>query len=71
MGLERVPFGFCGRRNYRRAEKQIPCGNDRKKSYDKGKSRSRFPAGMTERKARATTKATTKAEADPCDQESA
>jgi hypothetical protein len=71
MGLERVPFGFCGRRNYRRAEKQIPCGNDRKKGKGNDKSndrsRSRFPAGMTERKARATTKA----EADPCDQESA
>jgi hypothetical protein len=28
---------------------QIPCGNDRKKS----KCKSRFPAGMTERKASA------------------
>ena len=42
-------------------EKQIPCGDDRKKSNGNGKSkgngngndRSRSPAGMTERKARA------------------
>jgi hypothetical protein len=36
-------------------KKQIPGGNDRKKS--KSKSKSRFPEGMTERKARATTDA--------------
>jgi hypothetical protein len=36
-------------------EKQIPFGNDRKKS--KGKSNSRFPSGMTERKARARARA--------------
>ena len=33
------------------SQKQIPRGNDRKK--DKSKTRSRFPEGMTERKARA------------------
>jgi hypothetical protein len=31
-------------------QKQIPCGNDRKKC--KGNDNSRFPKGMTERKAR-------------------
>jgi hypothetical protein len=35
-------------------KKQIPFGNDRKKSKGKGKGRSRFPSGMTERKATAT-----------------
>jgi hypothetical protein len=34
---------------------QIPCGNDRKKSKCNG--RSRFPAGMTERKTSATAEA--------------
>jgi hypothetical protein len=38
-----------------KTQQQIPSGNDRKK--DKGKDRSRFPAGMTERKARAKTAA--------------
>jgi hypothetical protein len=32
-------------------QKRVPCGNGRKKS----KRRSRFPAGMTARKAKATT----------------
>jgi hypothetical protein len=32
-------------------QKQIPCGNDRKKNN----SNNRFPAGMTERKTTATT----------------
>jgi hypothetical protein len=35
-------------------EKQIPCGNDRQKSKGNGAWRSRFPAGMTDRKAKAT-----------------
>ena len=34
-------------------EKQILKGNDRKKGSGKGKGRSRFPRGMTERKAKA------------------
>jgi hypothetical protein len=38
----------------RQRKKQIPGGNDRKKGKGKkGKGRSRFPQGMTERKARA------------------
>jgi hypothetical protein len=38
-------------------QQQIPCRNDRKKSKgnDNGNGNSRFPAGMTERKARTTT----------------
>jgi hypothetical protein len=45
-------------------EQQIPRGNDKQKGKSKGndKDRSRFPSGMTERKA--TAKATTKTEAD-------
>jgi len=35
------------------AEKQIPRGNDRKKSNGKGDYNSRFPEGMTARKATA------------------
>jgi hypothetical protein len=47
-----------------KGEKQIPCGNDRKKGKGKSrgealgekgrkaKARSRFPAGMTEKKAK-------------------
>ena len=42
-------------------EQQIPFGNDNKKGKGKNKSYSRFPAGMTTRKAK--TKATTKAAA--------
>jgi hypothetical protein len=50
----------------RQQKKQIPGGNDRKKgksndndnSNSDGNRRSRFPEGMTERKARATTTAT-------------
>jgi len=47
-------------------EKQIPGGNDRKKGKGNGNRRSRFPEGMTERKAKATTgaKAKAKEEAD-------
>ncbi|MEO7028585.1 MAG: hypothetical protein ABI147_04200 [Acidobacteriaceae bacterium] len=51
------------RRSRRQDKQQVPFGNDRKKSKGKGKGNSkgnsRFPAGMTERKARA--KATTTA----------
>jgi hypothetical protein len=39
-------------------EKQVPCGNGRKKSKSNNKCNSRFPAGMEERKARATASAT-------------
>jgi len=35
-------------------QQQIPCGNDSKKGKSNGKNNSRFPAGMTDRKARAT-----------------
>jgi hypothetical protein len=28
-------------------EKQIPCGDDRKKGKSKGKCKRRFPSGMT------------------------
>ncbi len=50
-------------------EKQIPGGNDRKKCKSKSNRRSfaplrRFPEGMTERNARATTKA--RADSRPC-----
>jgi hypothetical protein len=37
------------RQQERQGQKQIPCGNDNKKSKDK----SRFPSGMTTRKTRA------------------
>jgi probable rRNA maturation factor len=40
----------------RELEQQIPSGNDRQKGKGKDNSRSRFPSGMTERKARATAK---------------
>jgi hypothetical protein len=49
----RFPDGMTERQE--QEKKQIPGGNDRKKS--KSKSKSRFPEGMTERKARATTDA--------------
>jgi len=45
-------LGCCGEAvQVRSLEKQIPFGNDRKKGQ--GKDRSRFPEGMTERKATA------------------
>jgi hypothetical protein len=37
-------------------EQQIPFRNDRKKGKGNGKDKSRFPSGMTERKAKATAK---------------
>ena len=42
-------------------KKQIPEGNDRKKGNGKGKRRSRFPGGMTERTAKAKAKARARA----------
>jgi hypothetical protein len=41
-------------RKQEQRKKQIPRGNDRKKGKGKGNGRSRFPEGMTERKAGAT-----------------
>jgi hypothetical protein len=43
-------------------QQQIPFGYDRKKS--KGNCNSRFPSGMTERKARANARARAKATTD-------
>jgi len=43
-------------------QQQISCGNDRQKG--KGKDNSGFPAGMTDRKARATPKTRAKTTAD-------
>jgi hypothetical protein len=37
-------------------QKQIPFGDDRKKGKSNGKDESRFPAGLTEREARAKAK---------------
>ena len=58
---------FCGYdgKKQRKRQKQIPKGNDGKKSKDNYKSnnRSRFPRGMTERKAKAKAKARAKARA--------
>jgi hypothetical protein len=56
-------------------EKQIPCGNDSEEKQgqvlnifrnerQKGQDRSRFPSGMTDRKARAGTRAGANTEAD-------
>jgi len=68
MGICCGRLGFIGGRSGewwgRGKKKQIPKGNDSKKGNgnSKGKRRSRFPEGMTERKATATAKA--KEEAD-------
>jgi hypothetical protein len=51
---EAVPFHEAS------ATADSPKGNDRKKN--KGKCKSRFPSGMTERKARANAKATEEAD---------
>ena len=47
--LFQEPKGPCSLRN---EQKQILCGNDRQKSNGKCKGKSRFPMGMTGRKAR-------------------
>jgi len=51
--------GSAEERRTRNGKKQIPFGNDRKKGNSNSNSngRSRFPSGMTERKATATAKA--------------
>jgi hypothetical protein len=51
-------MGVGGSLRVERLQQQISFGNDRKKSKGMGKSNSRFPAGMTDRKARAWAKAT-------------
>jgi hypothetical protein len=64
-----TPFlcvGWAEMQGAGQGQKQIPCGNDRKKGKNKGKGKgsSRFPAGMTERKARTKAKARATAKAD-------
>jgi hypothetical protein len=49
---------FQDLRGHGTKQQQIPFGNDRQKNKGNSKSRSRFPPGMTDRKARATAKAT-------------
>jgi hypothetical protein len=48
-----TPLALCARTGKDQSQKQIPGGNDRKKSKGNSKDNSRFSAGITRRKAKA------------------